>query len=174
MKKLIVLLMVLLLTVALVGCKKSEETNHKEVFDNADYWMIEVAERKRTDDGYAYRFKEIDGMEYDEWYNSSELFSVGEVVLTITYEDELGNEHLLFYDFEEIENDIPQQYYSKDEVEDVSHELDMTVALYEAKLDWYEEQHNIDLDDVPNDFILWLIEEHPEVYAYWLERVEGN
>lgn len=121
MKKLIVLLMVLLLTVVLVGCG-----------NDGNYWQSE------------------------DYYTQSQ---VDELIQNAI--DELG---------EEIENDIPQQYYSKDELEHVSHELDMTVALYEAKLDWYEEQHNIDLDDVPNDFILWLIEEHPEVYAYWLER----
>lgn len=92
MKKLIVLLMVLLLTVALVGCG-----------DDGNYWQSE-------------------------------------------------------------------DYYTQEEVDELIQYGEMTKLYYEAKLDWYEEQHNIDLDDVPNDFILWLIEEHPEVYAYWLER----
>jgi hypothetical protein len=58
----------------------------------------------------------------------------------------------------------------KDELDDVKQELAMTEALYEAKLDWYELQYNIDFDDVPNEFLLWLMEEHPDVYEYYLEE----
>ena len=59
----------------------------------------------------------------------------------------------------------------RNELDDVKQELAMTEALYEAKLDWYELQYNIDFDDVPNEFLLWLMEEHPDVYAYY-ERLE--
>ena len=57
-----------------------------------------------------------------------------------------------------------------DEIVKLNEELAMTEALYEAKLDWYELQYNIDLDDVPNEFLLWLMEEHPDVYEYYLEE----
>lgn len=67
-----------------------------------------------------------------------------------------------------------EDYYTQEQVDELIQYGEMIELYYEAKLDWFEEQHNIDFDDVPNDFILWLIEEHPEVYAYWLERVDGS
>jgi thioredoxin-related protein len=57
-----------------------------------------------------------------------------------------------------------------DEIVKLNEELAMTEALYEAKLDWYELQYNIDFDDVPNEFILWLMEEHPDVYEYFRDN----
>jgi hypothetical protein len=49
---------------------------------------------------------------------------------------------------------------------------EMIVAYYEAKLDWYEMEYNIDLDDTPNGFIEYLAVNYPEVYIYFKEREE--
>jgi len=51
------------------------------------------------------------------------------------------------------------------------HEM-MTLYL-EAKADYYETIHNIDLDDTDDGFILYMIREHPDVYVYFMER-EGE
>ncbi len=51
-------------------------------------------------------------------------------------------------------------------------EAEYWIEYYEAKLDWYEEHYNEDLDDTPNEFIEWLKEEYPETYEYLKDRGE--
>jgi hypothetical protein len=64
----------------------------------------------------------------------------------------------------ESEND--SNYWRQEDIA-TQEELDMTVALYEAKLDWYELQYNIDLDDSPEQFESWLLEEYPDLFEYF-------
>ena len=51
---------------------------------------------------------------------------------------------------------------------------EMTARYYEAKLDYYEIKFNEDLDDTDDDFILYMIKEHPDVYIYFMEREETS
>ncbi len=51
---------------------------------------------------------------------------------------------------------------------------EMMVLYLEAKADYYETVHNIDLDDTDDGFILYMIKEHPDVYIYFMERKKGE
>jgi hypothetical protein len=52
------------------------------------------------------------------------------------------------------------------------HHQEMLIQLYEAKMDYFEELHNIDLDDTPNEFIAYLAVRYPEVYIYFREELK--
>ena len=64
------------------------------------------------------------------------------------------------------ESEDDSNYWQQEDIA-TQEELDMTVALYEAKLDWYELQYNIDLDDSPEQFEAWLLEEYPDLFEYF-------
>ena len=49
-------------------------------------------------------------------------------------------------------------------------EAEHWIEYYEAKLDWYEEHYNVDLDDTPNEFIEWFKEEYLETYEFLKEK----
>ena len=51
---------------------------------------------------------------------------------------------------------------------------EMTARYYEAKLDYYEIKFNEDLDELDDDFILYMIKEHLDVYIYFMEREETS
>jgi len=51
-------------------------------------------------------------------------------------------------------------------------EAEYWIEYYEAKLDWYEEHYNVDLDDTPNEFTEWFMQEHQEAYEYLKDRGE--
>ena len=51
---------------------------------------------------------------------------------------------------------------------------EMTARYYEAKLDYYEIKFNEDLDELDDDFILYMIREHLDVYIYFMEREETS
>lgn len=154
MKELLLILMVILTALGMSACQTEEQTDPIVELETYDYCLLYVVSRERqSQDTFVYVLREVGTHETTDniTYESDELWSVGELVIAIEL-DEKGNIYLT----------------------DLDATTNMIELYYEAKLDWFEEQYNIDLDDVPNDFILWLIEEHPEVYAYWSERVEGK
>lgn len=51
-------------------------------------------------------------------------------------------------------------------------EAEHWIEYYEAKMDWYEEEYGIDLDETPNEFIEWFKEEYPETYKFIKKRQE--
>ena len=58
---------------------------------------------------------------------------------------------------------------SKYAVKKLEEQVEMQELYYELKLDYYEERYNIDLDATPEDFILYLYENYPELYEYLME-----
>ena len=53
-----------------------------------DYWLLEVTERRRVDNGWEYQLKEQNDTAIDDtWFYSENLFSIGELILGIEYED---------------------------------------------------------------------------------------
>ena len=59
--------------------------------------------------------------------------------------------------------DYVSNKYTVDKLEE---QVEMQSLYYELKMDYYEERYNIDLDDTPNDFILYLYENYPELHEY--------
>ena len=53
-------------------------------------------------------------------------------------------------------------------------EAEHWIEYYEAKLDWYEQEYNIDLDENPNEFIEWFKEKYPETYEFLKEKQEDK
>ena len=61
---------------------------------------------------------------------------------------------------------------SKYAVKKLEEQIAMQELYYEVKLDYFEERYNIDLDDTPANFILYLYENYPELYEYLMEVEE--
>ena len=61
---------------------------------------------------------------------------------------------------------------SKYTIDKLEEQVAMQELYYEVKLDYFEERYNIDLDETPNDFILYLYENYPELYEYLMEVEE--
>ena len=53
-----------------------------------------------------------------------------------------------------------------DRIRELEEQIAMQELYYEVKLDYFEERYNIDLDNTPNDFILCLYENYPELHEY--------
>lgn len=160
MKKILLILVVILTALSVSACQAHEEPVD---LDNYDYHLLIVVTRQRVSQGnYFYGLREV-GTPLTPadiiMYESDELWSVGEFVLAIELDEE-GN---VYYTGLDVTTDM------KNEFEKLNTRAEMMELYYELKLDYYEEQYGVDLDDTPDDFVKFLYDNYRELYDYLVE-----
>jgi len=54
----------------------------------------------------------------------------------------------------------------------LNEQVEMMELYYELKLDYYEEQYGVDLDDTPEDFVKFIYDNYRELYDYIKEEMK--
>ncbi len=82
MKKLLLIIFLSAVTLFLVGCANT--TSDEEILQQYDFCLGTIKERSNTDDGYTYavEVKNEIGL-----IKSNKLFSIGDIVLLVEYEE---------------------------------------------------------------------------------------
>ena len=96
MKKLLLVLVVILTALGMSACQEMEQNDPIVELETYDYCLLYVVSRERqSQDTFVYVLREVGGSETTDniTYESSELWSVGELVIAIEL-DEKGNIHL--------------------------------------------------------------------------------
>lgn len=161
MKKLLLILVVILTALGVSACQAHDELAN---LDTYDYHLLVVVTRQTVSKGdYFYGLREA-GTPLTPgniiMYGSDKLWSVGEFVLAIELDEE-GN---VYYTGLNATADM------KNESEKLKTHAEMMELYYELKLDYYEEQYGVDLDDTPEDFVEFLYDNYRELYNYLVEK----
>ena len=60
----------------------------------------------------------------------------------------------------------------ENKLKELNTQVEMMELYYELKLDYYEEQYGVDLDDTPEDFMKYIYDNYRELYDYIKEEMK--